>query len=339
MENLNLRKNIIVVTIILSIVLYVVLKENFLLVLEQLISINIMWLMVAVFLMLLYWFMLSLSLCTLIREFKSDFKIFSSFRLILITQFFNGVTPFSSGGQPFQILMLRKEDIKTANATNIIIQNFIVYQFSLILLGTIAILINYYFAIFEKVEILRNLVILGHGINTSIMLILFAVSRNSKFNKFFGTFTINFLSKIKVIKDPSKVEIKWNEFVENFTDGAFLLRKKKVVFLKTLIYNIFGLLIFYMVPIVLLYSMGEYTAISIITVMISSAYVMLIGSFIPIPGGSGGLEFGFMMFFGQFILQPLLGTVMLLWRFITYYLGLFIGSIALSSYGNRGVEE
>ena len=60
------------------------------------------------------------------------------------------------------------------------------------------------------------------------------------------------------------------------------------------------------------------------------SYVMLIGSFIPIPGGTGGLEYGFINFFKNFIIGSKLNAIMLLWRFITYYFGMILGALILN---------
>ena len=57
---------------------------------------------------------------------------------------------------------------------------------------------------------------------------------------------------------------------------------------------------------------------------------MLIGSFIPIPGATGGIEYAFTQFYGVFILGANLTLVMLLWRFLTYYVGVTIGGILLN---------
>ena len=57
---------------------------------------------------------------------------------------------------------------------------------------------------------------------------------------------------------------------------------------------------------------------------------MLIGSFVPIPGGTGGLEYGFIKFYGFFIFGSTLSAVMIIWRFITYYFGLIVGGIAFN---------
>ena len=57
---------------------------------------------------------------------------------------------------------------------------------------------------------------------------------------------------------------------------------------------------------------------------------MLLGSFVPMPGGTGGLEYGFLAFYGNFLTGSALTALMLLWRFITYYLGMILGAIALN---------
>ena len=75
--------------------------------------------------------------------------------------------------------------------------------------------------------------------------------------------------------------------------------------------------------------MGLGESINPFIAIVTSAYVMLIGSFVPIPGGSGGLEFGFVRFFGFFISGAKLSSIMIVWRLITYYLGLIIGAVSV----------
>ena len=76
--------------------------------------------------------------------------------------------------------------------------------------------------------------------------------------------------------------------------------------------------------------MGEFSVLGIGVAIVVSAYVMIIGSFVPIPGGTGGLEYGFVTFFGNFITGSKLSALMLVWRFITYYFGMILGAIALN---------
>ena len=77
--------------------------------------------------------------------------------------------------------------------------------------------------------------------------------------------------------------------------------------------------------------MRDYTSLNVFTAIITSAYVMLIGSFVPIPGGSGGLEYGFVAFFGYFLqVSGKLTALMILWRLVTYYLGIIAGAIIMN---------
>ena len=81
------------------------------------------------------------------------------------------------------------------------------------------------------------------------------------------------------------------------------------------------------IPLFVLYSMGDFTHLSVVETLTSSAYVYVIGAFVPIPGASGGIEYGFTQFFGNFINLSKLSAVLLIWRFITYYVGIIMGAI------------
>ena len=82
------------------------------------------------------------------------FKMYLNF--ILEINFFNAITPFSSGGQPFELYCLKKEKIKMADATTIVIEQFVVYQIALVILGVVAILCNSIFHIFTNNTLLKN---------------------------------------------------------------------------------------------------------------------------------------------------------------------------------------
>ena len=86
----------------------------------------------------------------------------------------------------------------------------------------------------------------------------------------------------------------------------------------------------YITPLFIVNSMKDFSSLNIKTTITSSAYVLLIGAFVPIPGGSGGIEYGFLAFFGNFLSKSRLSAVLLIWRFITYYMPMIIGAIAFN---------
>ena len=101
--------------------------------------------------------------------------------------------------------------------------------------------------------------------------------------------------------------------------------------------NFVGLVCLYLVPLSILYATGDYNSFNGLESVVASAYVMLIGSFVPIPGGTGGLEYGFINFYGNFIKGSVLTAIMITWRFITYYIPMIIGAIAVNI--KKRVEE
>ena len=76
--------------------------------------------------------------------------------------------------------------------------------------------------------------------------------------------------------------------------------------------------------------MHEYNSMNLLECISSSAYVYLIGGMVPIPGATGGIEYTYTNFFGVLIPKQILYASLLVWRFITYYLGMIIGGVVFS---------
>lgn len=312
-------------------ILYFSLKDDFNNITSKLSETNYIWIFIAILFMFFYWFLKSIVLYNFTRKFNPNFKFMSSFRTQIVTQFFNAITPFSTGGQPFQIYNLKKNGLKISDATNVTIEEFVVYQIALVLLGIIAITLNHIFLIFPYNGLLSRLVVIGFLINTLVIIFLFIVAFGKNINKFLINFAIKLLSKLKIIKNKEKTLTEWNEYINNFHNGAKILIANKKEFALNIFYSFIGLACYYVIPLLILYSMGDFSSFNGIEAIVASAYVMLIGSFVPLPGGAGGIEFGFLNFYGFLILsQPTLKAIMLLWRFVTFYLGIIVGSIFLN---------
>lgn len=326
----NKKFNIVLLIVITLLVLYFSLKDNFFDVINQIITMNIGYLLIAFLLLFIFFIFKCLSIYSFCKKINKDFKFKESIQLILRTQFFNAVTPFATGGQPYQIYYLKQCNIEYTNATGIVLENFIVYQIALVLLGIIALIINTTFNLFSSNNLLTKLITLGFIINTLVIVVMFIVAFSKKMNKFLITLGINILTKLKLVKNKEKTLKKWNNNINDFHEGANKLLENKKTFIGNIIFNFLGLCSLYSIPVFILYSMGQFNIINIFETIVVSAYVMILSSFVPIPGGSGGLEYGFVAFFGNFIKGSKLSATMLVWRFITYYFSMILGAIALN---------
>lgn len=324
----NNKINGLVIFLVTIVVLVFALKDDFLEKLTYLFSFNFGWLLIGFLLVILYWLGKALVIYYCTRKFDGNYSFKRSFKLILDTQFVNAITPFAVGGQPYQIYRFKKQGISFENGTNIVIQDFIVYQISLILLGTIAILVNHFIGIFPPSSLLKKLVIIGYVINVSVIVVLFAVAFNTKINKKLLNLFIRILARLKLVKDREEKLKKIDTYISNFHKGASILMESKWHFIKIIMINFVSLTLLYLIPYTLIMGLG--IDVNPFIVIITSAYVMLIGSFVPIPGGSGGLEYSFVEFFGYYIIGAKLSSIMIMWRFITYYFGLIVGAISMN---------
>lgn len=328
----NLKKNSIILLIITVIVLICVLKDDFPSIVETLKNANPLWILVSIICFFGAILFEARAYQEIIHGYQYKYSFKEAYKMLLITKFFNGITPFSSGGQPMQVYLLNKEGIRLTKATNIIIQNFIIYQAALVTFGLIAILANYYLKIFTSVTLLKQLVTIGFIINTLVMLGLVVISFSSKFNHFIIQKTINILGKLKLVKDKEKKKNEWRERVDDFHEGAEYLRNNKMLCLRTFIYNLIYLALTYLMPYFVILALATNKVdITPLEVISSSAYVLIMGSFVPIPGASGGIEYGYLKFFGNFITGSLLKTSLLIWRTISYYLPMIIGGILFNT--------
>lgn len=335
MELLTKKRNILVLVLFTNLVLYFTLKDSFSEIVDHILNINIWWLFLALIFMFLYWALRSLSYYLIIRKIDSKYKYKRVLNLTLLTQFFNGITPFSTGGQPLVIYTLKKDGINMTKGTNIVMQDFIIYQTSLVIMGTMAIAYNYYYHIFKEVSLLKEIVTIGYLVNIAVVIILFMVAFSRKSNKIVANFIIRLLNKFKLVKYKEKTLAKWNDNVNNFHDGAKLLFSDYKQLKNLLFINVLALLILYSIPLIVLFSLKNYSSINYLDSVVSSAYIMIVGAFVPVPGATGGIEYAFIAFFSNFIKGSLLNSMLLIWRFSTYYFGIMIGSVAFYLWKRR----
>lgn len=322
--------NIIALIIFTGLVLYFSLKDNFQEIMHQIFTMNKWFLLIAVLLYILDHVFRSNAMYIFCKKINPDFKYISSIRLSFRTSFFNAVTPFATGGQPYQIYYLKKEGFRYSEAISIVMENFIVYQIALVFLGIVALLCNKIFHIFTKVYILQKLIALGFIINLVVIVFMFLVAFSKKTNKFLLNLGIKILSKLHIVKNKEEQLEKWDKTINDFHKSAKVLLKDKQAFIVNILYNLIALLCIYLIPLFILFAMGNFDAFTAGIAIVTSAYVMLMGSFVPVPGATGGLEYGFVQFFGNFITGSPLSAMMLIWRFITYYLGIILGGISLN---------
>lgn len=345
-----------ILVVVTALAVYFVLKQDPKSVINVILNCNIGWLLVSILGVVFYFLVEGIILMILTRMYKRKYSYVKSILNTMIGTFFSNITPSSSGGQFAQAYTFSKQGVKVTNAASILFMHFILYQIVMVLFSLFILVFKYNDLSMTTVKInlfgvnfsLISISLIGFVINTFVIVALFLLAFSERLHQFIVTKGIDFLHKIKIVKDKKEQAIKINTKVETFRLEFKRLTQNWPVLLITSILFFIKLIIISSIPYFLAKSMGlEFSStnefINIVDTTSMTWLVSSITQMVPIPGGSGGAELVFQnMFGGTFFKNATnadISALILLWRSVTFYLGLIIGFIVFISYRESPKKE
>ena len=291
---------------------------------------NYLYVLLGIFIVLIYALIFQLSLTVLIKK-KSKSISFTDSMLISGTEyFFNGITPFSSGGQPFQAYALKRKNMKLSDSTSILLLNFLAYQIVINVFSIVCIFI-YFTRLKEQINNLIWLLIIGFSINFIVMIIIILIG----VTRFTGNFFIKIMTllcRIKFLNKYLEKRIDSFEIYINEMQLAFKeIAKSKATWLLVIILKAISLMFYYSIPFFIYYAIGVDLKISNLFYIIAMcSFALTISVWVPTPGASGGAELAFTTLFSGLMIgyddpQNLAMSGMLIWRLLTYYFLMIYG--------------
>lgn len=298
---------------------------------EVLKNIKSSYLLIAFLFLLLYMLFYPLSLYILGRSKDEEaIKFRDSLMIGTIEYFFNGITPFSAGGQPFQVYAYKKIGVSLHRATGIILMNFVITQMSIVILciGSL-----FFFNQLTAGKLyLQIMIIVGLVINILIFLLFCSVGISKTIRGLLTRF-VSWILNLKIFKGKlTRYVSAFDEYCEGAQATFKSLFSQKIKFLLCIIFKLIGMICFYTIPFFILLSLGIDVKLNQLLVIIAmTTFSIAMTCYIPTPGATGGIEFAFRSLFITII--PALSASMatsglLLWRFITYYFLMLVSFIA-----------
>lgn len=302
------------------------------------VHINFWWFGVAVICMLLYLGLESVSVKVFISDRIKGFSFKDALRIPPIEQLFNGITPFSSGGQPAQLIALMQTGVDAGKASSILLMKFVVFQSMIVINFLIALVIGFTY-IQDKLHALAWLVVFGFVIHLAVIVGLLMVMFWHAFTKRAVTVILYpvhwFMKRDRFERMAAKIDQK----IDSFYAESVRISGKGKLMAKVFVITFFQLLFYYLIPYFIMLALG-YTSANIVMVTSLHVLIVMVISLFPIPGGSGGAEYSFEMIFKSYIASnSKLVLAMILWRLLTYYFGMLTGLIAMVVKPDRVVEE
>ncbi|GAF41972.1 integral membrane protein LafC [Agrilactobacillus composti DSM 18527 = JCM 14202] len=292
-------------------------------------SLHFGWLILAALIMLLSLMLEGKTLQILLRGRVAYFPYRNALRIPLIEQLFNSITPFSSGGQPAQLIAMMQSGIEAGQASSVLLMKFIIYQM-MVLINFVLTMVFGFHEIMTRFKGIAILILAGFTLHVVVIIGLLLVMYQYRLTKkLLSWLTIPlawFMKPERVQRFKDNMDEKVDTF---YAESVHLKREKKKVLIACAL-TLVQLLLYYSIPYFVILSLGQ-THVNFLSVIAMHIMIVIITSIFPIPGGTGGAEYSFKTLFAVFIVSPSKLVIgMLLWRLITYYLGMVFGIVALA---------
>ena len=248
----------------------------------------------------------------------------------MIEHFFNGITPFATGGQPFQVYAFKREKVTVASSTSLLLMNFFVFM---LVTNTFALSSLIYFQRFVTDGAMATVAVVGFTMNFIVLAftLLIALSKTVRrlAEALVGKLAVWKLTRKLVAPKVENI----NEYFDNVQSAFRSLIKKKGAFFLSLLTKALAMASYYAVTFFILHALYvDVPASELFYIISGTSFAITMVVFVPTPGSSGGIEFAFRSVFASIVaayaLNISIDTVatggMLIWRALTYYLIMLI---------------
>lgn len=259
--------------------------------------------------------------------FKEKVPFLRCLKYSFIGFFYSYITPSSSGGQPAQMVYMKKDGIYYGYSSLIMLVVAVVYKAVLVLLG-VFFYIFYHGYVVDHVGDYMWLVYVGFFLNLAYIALLLIVCLKPLWSRKMAIKLINLLTRIHLLnaKNNERYIAKVTRIFDNYVKASkyisdnlrslftitwlTILQRLALFMLTWIVYRSYGL------------SGASFMEIVALQVMIGVAVEML-----PLPGAAGITEACFIAFFTGVFSDELISPAILLNRGISFYAVIIIGGL------------
>ena len=249
--------------------------------------------------------------------------------------FFGNLTPMMAGAVPSQIYRLTRTGLDVGEASATQFTRFIMFQLAVVLFAALmlAAKLGFFFEAYGNIVVL-NLVVFGVHLAECVGLFVICLCPGVVMR--FGNWAIELLSGRGWLKNRAHwdemVNVQVMEFSEAFRRAAQDLPSMAA----TLVVTMLQLASLYMIPWFVLRAFGRQG--DFLECLAAGSMVQMVASAVPLPGGTGGAEGGFVMFY-RHMFGSATSAGFLVWRIVTFFAPTIIAAPLLGlSTRNRTVS-
>ena len=265
---------------------------------------------------------------------KSRFR--DAVMVSLVGKYYDYITPFSSGGQPFQIVYLNDKGYRGGESSAII---FVKFAFNMSMWLTICCLLmtlnngalSAYVTDPSQIKWFIVAGWIGFGINCLFPLFIVMFAIFPKMTETITRWILNIGYKLRLVKDKEHIIDRAKQVSEDFKRGFFLVLKKPLHFLLTALMCFAEPFLSMALPYFVVIALGGSGVTPgyelMFAIMTLNVYTQMSVMFVPTPGNSLAMEGLFMAPLKTIVSEGVLFWTVLCWRFLSYYVYIVIGIV------------
>lgn len=251
-----------------------------------------------------------------------------SYKSTAICRYYDCITPFSFGGQPFQIYYLSTRGVNTGVATSVPLAKYMYSQISFCLIALIMLIVGSgMWGTKSNLVVWLSIVSLIISVVFLLLIIFITLSKKVASRLIIGF--IKFLSKIKLVKNYRKTSrVVYRSLTEYQKSIRFYL-KDFWTSLLAFISSAGVVLLKALIPYLIYVMLSENVEVGFSIIFCKFIICELATMYIPLPGGSGVAEISFTALFSSLFSDGLLFWAMLIYRIASYYIYILQGALVI----------
>ena len=248
-----------------------------------------------------------------------------AFECAVLGKYYDNITPLGAGGQPFQIVYLKKRGLSTGSSAALPIAGFLVLQLAFLLIAAVVFIFNG--GVTQNVAAIRISAYVGLAfyLFVPVCIVLFAYIPH-----IFGKMVCwcaKLLSFLHIVKDYDKAVGSIFGSLGEYVGSLKLLKQSPHLFGKLMACSLVYQVAIMSIPFFVLRAFGGtngwWTVFSLVVFIYAAITI------IPTPGNSGAAEGSFYAVFSS-LTSAYLFWAMLIWRLLVYYAWLILGLIIIT---------
>lgn len=318
---------ILIVVIFVGLFIYMVNVDGVQNILQILQQVDYKWVTIGLICLVIHWICEASNLHIPLKKMYPKQRFGNSFKVSMIGQLFNNITPFSTGGQPMQAYELTKTGKRVSDSLSIMAIKFIVTQTALVVSTIVVVLFEFQFFAGLMNQYIW-IAIVGFVVNILAIIVVILAGVKKEIITFFTTPFIKFLGKIHIFKNPEDIIQKLDKSIDNFRKQFLYMKSEKKMVIKMFLVAVIQSFAYYSITYMVYRAFGN-TGITFWQIIPTQAFLLLIMTFIPTPGSGLGAEGGFYLLFNSIFKEGTINMSILFWRIYTFYLPIMVGALFL----------